>query len=90
MSRRLNKLEELAQDAEKRGFAVKITPVKRDVDTGAIWTVFWMRLYPLMERLTFLPSLPVNRDPASMVRSLRSAAAWARSAQPQSWLPLVP
>jgi len=23
------------------------------VDTGAIWTVFWMRLYPLMERLTF-------------------------------------
>jgi hypothetical protein len=28
MSRRLNKLEELAQDAEKRGFAGKITPVK--------------------------------------------------------------
>lgn len=28
VARRLNKLEELAQDAETRGFAVKITPVK--------------------------------------------------------------
>lgn len=28
VARRLNKLEELAQDAEKRGFAGKITPVK--------------------------------------------------------------
>lgn len=28
VARRLNKLEELVQDAEKRGFAGKITPVK--------------------------------------------------------------
>ncbi|MEE8807665.1 MAG: SDR family oxidoreductase [Lactimicrobium sp.] len=32
-ARRLNKLEELANDAEKRGFTGKITPVKCDVDT---------------------------------------------------------